>query len=154
MTVHSGNQTATANCQGTVSNNVIPPTNLTATCSANPSSINVGDSITWSAQAAGGTGSYTYSWSGSVNGSGQTQSLVYNTVGTKNATVTVHSGNQTATANCQGTVTNNVPPPTTLTATCTANPSSVNVGDTITWAAQATGGSGSYTYSWSSSTIG
>lgn len=130
------------------------PVTLTATCTANPSSVNVGDSITWSAQATGGSGSYTYSWSGSVNGSGQTQSLAYSVAGTKNATVTVRSGTQSVTASCQGVVNNNVPPVNNLSATCTANPSSINAGDTITWTAQPSGGDGNYTYSWSGAVYG
>ena len=137
------------------------PVTLTATCTANPSSVNVGDSITWSAQATGGSGSYTYSWSGAAYGSGQTQSLFYNVAGTKSATVTVHSGDQSVTANCQGYVNNNnvyyppYYPPTNqnLSAYCYATPGTVNIGNRVDWYASASGGNGNYSYTWSGSNI-
>ena len=142
--------------------NYTPPTpapvTLTATCTANPSSINAGGTITWTAQASGGDSNYTYSWSGAAYGSGQTQNLSYNVVGTKNATVTVHSGNQSATASCQGYVNDNYVPPyyptnQNLPAYCYASPGTVNAGNRVDWYASASGGNGSYTYSWSGSNI-
>ncbi len=67
------------------------PTELTATCSADDSSIKEGESVTWSASVSGGTAPYTYSWSGtdSLSGSGATASKTYSAQGTKSATLDV-----------------------------------------------------------------
>ena len=124
-----------------------PPGTITASCSAAPSSIIAGGSITWGATASGGTGNYTYSWSGtdSLSGTLRTTSMSYPLVGTKNASVTVTDGTNTAVANCTATVN----PPGSIIASCSASPSSVNAGGTITWSAAASGGTGNLSYSWS-----
>ncbi len=94
-----------AQCSGTV--NVDPV--LTATCSANPSPATIqqgqtGTTVQWSAVPSGGTGSYTYSWSGAVSGTDQTRSVIYTTPGTKNASVTITSGSDSVVANCSTNV--------------------------------------------------
>ena len=82
---------------------------LTASCSASPASINTGGSSTWTASAGGGTGSYTYLWTGTDSLTGTTTSVIktYSTAGTKTASVTVTSGGQTSTVNCTNSVTVN-----------------------------------------------
>lgn len=53
------------------------PLPISASCSAFPTSINVGESSRWTASASGGTGGpYTYTWSGTDNLSGITNSPV------------------------------------------------------------------------------
>ncbi|MGB8815769.1 MAG: hypothetical protein WCC74_00820 [Minisyncoccia bacterium] len=122
------------------------------TCSANPSSAIVGDSVAWNANALGGTGSYSYSWTGtdSLSGSNSSISKSYSSTGIKIGTVTVISGTQSATANCSANVTT-TPPPSTLTASCSANPSNIQTGNSVNWSSVASGGTGNYTYSWSGS---
>ncbi len=92
-----------------------PPASFQATCVASPQSIEVGNSVSWSATASGGTGSYTYSWTGSdaLSGSTANVSKIYSSAGTKNATVTVTSGSLQATAQCSLSVTTvpTTPPP-------------------------------------------
>ena len=74
---------------------------LTASCTATPS----GSSIAWAASAAGGTGNYTYSWSGAVSGSNQSGTVSYNPgSGTQNATVTVFDSNTSANATCSASI--------------------------------------------------
>ncbi len=123
--------------------------NLSISCAANPSSVNVGNTVTWTATANGGNGNYTYAWSGtdSLNGTHQTVSKSYNSTGTKSGTVTVTSGTQSLTAQCSVNVqeTQN----NTLAVSCYANPSNPYTGDQVTWGANASGGNGNYTYSWS-----
>jgi hypothetical protein len=121
---------------------------LIVSCSANPSTTNENGNIKWVTDVTGGNGSYTYSWSGTDGLTGNTKNVnkVYQFSGTKNATVTVVSGNKTKTANCSATVSQ---APIPLSVSCSANPSSVNQNGTITWTASAIGGNGSYTYSWS-----
>lgn len=90
-----------------------PPPTLTGSCSASPNPVVTNQLVTWSTTRSGGTGSYTYSWSGTDGLSGSTQdvSKAYSTTGTKNATVVITSGNQSITRNCSVTV--NVQPPQT-----------------------------------------
>ncbi|MEK9184641.1 MAG: PKD domain-containing protein [Patescibacteria group bacterium] len=82
---------------------------LTASCSANLTSINLGESVTWTAYAYGGNGSYTYSWNGNDslyynNSSSNWISARYANTGTKYVTLTVYSGNQTVTQLCNNQV--------------------------------------------------
>lgn len=79
-------------------------------CSGSPNPATTGSSMTWSVPTpTGGTGSYTYAWSGtdSLSGSTRTVSKTYSTTGTKNASVIVTSGAESATKNCS--ITANAP---------------------------------------------
>jgi len=145
VTVISGTQTATANCSATITTS---PIELSASCSATPSSVSVGGSIAWNATASGGSGSYTYSWTGtdSLSGSDSSISKTYTTAGSKLATITVVSGTETVTANCSATVTDLS---SDLTASCSANPGSITVGNVINWSSVVSGGTGNYSYLWS-----
>jgi len=144
VVVTSGNQTATASC----SVDVVNPTNLSVTCSANPSSVQIGQSTTFTAVVSGATASYNYSWNGACSGLNQSCSIAFYSSGTKTVTVTVVSGNQTASANCSVIVS---PPPV---VSCSANPSSVQTGQSTTFTASISGGAGTYGYSWSGACTG
>ncbi len=125
---------------------VIPT--LDGSCSASPTSINTGGSISWSASASGGTDSYTYSWSGTdgLTGTGSTASQVYSSAGAKTATVTITSGSQSVTRSCNATVNT---PVQNLVVSCYPTNSNVQAGNNITWNTSVSGGTGSYNYSWS-----
>jgi len=90
----------------TVSN---PP--VSGSCSASPTSIQTGQSSTWTANPSGGTGTYTYSWSGTNSLSGTTQSVskTYASTGTKTASVTITSGGNSTTAQCSNSVSVSAP---------------------------------------------
>ncbi len=139
---------------------------LTASCyPVNSSSVPAGSSITWAANASGGNGMYSYSWTGTdgLSGGNQSISMVYGTPGIKTASVTVYSGGQSMTANCSGSVnvygqnysynyygnynynTSYVQP---LTAACSASVNATGLGNSVVWNAQASGGNGYYQYSW------
>ena len=137
---------------------------LQASCYPMPLNIDEGDRATWQAQAYGGNGSYHFSWNGTdgLSGTGQSISKRYNNEGYKSATVTVRSGGQTVSRNCDGTLyvrdngyNNDYPyyyddynynyP---LSVSCSADSSAVNTGRTVRWNAFVSGGSGSYNYSW------
>jgi hypothetical protein len=124
------------------------PTALIVSCSATPSSVNEGESIKWNVQASGGDGEYTYDWSGTDGLSGTNKNInkIYQTSGTKNASVTVKSGSRTKVANCTAEVRDVVSP---LSISCSSNPSTVGQNGTIRWTANASGGDGNYSYSWS-----
>ena len=138
-----------------------PYTTLRVSCYPSQTSSYVGNTITWTAYASGGTGSYYYSWSGdeSLYGVGQSVTKSYAYAGSKTATVTLTSGNQTAVATCSAVTVNSSSysyPPVytsynypTLSVYCTANTTSVSTGSTVTWTAYASGQSGQVTYLWS-----
>ena len=150
VTVTSGKESTTANCSTTVVAQV--PT-LAVTCLASPSSVNVGSPITWSATATGGTGAYSYAWTGtdSLTGNSSVASNTYTTAGAKTATVTVTSGTQSTTANCSATVVAQTP---SLAVTCSSNPSSLQIGGSTAFMSNVSGGTGSYTYNWAGACSG
>jgi hypothetical protein len=138
---------------------------LQASCYPMPLNIDEGERATWQAQAYGGNGSYHFSWDGTdgLSGTGQSVSKRYNNEGYKSATVTVRSGNQTISRNCDGALNvrdngynyndypyyydnNNYNYP--LSVSCSADSSAVNVGRSVRWNAFVSGGNGSYNYSW------
>jgi hypothetical protein len=148
---------------------------LQVSCYSMPLSANVGDNVSWVANAYGGNGSYNYSWTGTdgLYGYGNQISKIYYTPGYKTASVTVISGGQSISKNCdsstniygQATYYNQYPTyPTNyysyspLSVSCTGdnNTTYYNNGynngyngyNGVTWTAYAQGGNGNYTYSW------
>ena len=66
----------------------------TVSCSASPTSVLLGQNVTWTGTITGGTPPFTYSWSGTnipTNPAPNTNpfAISYNTIGTKNAVLTV-----------------------------------------------------------------
>lgn len=80
---------------------------LGVNCSANPIAANTGQSVHFNAVPQGGSGTYSYSWSGDANGNTADSYQSYSTAGKKSATVTVTSGG--ARASCTASVTVNNP---------------------------------------------
>jgi plastocyanin len=82
----------TTNAQATIS--VTPA--LTASCSVSPATATVGQAVTWTATASGGTGIYSYSWSGEGVTGATTQQVSpsYPSPGVRTASVRVISGGQ------------------------------------------------------------
>lgn len=117
-------------------------------CVGSPSTVNTGQTVTWTATATGGDGSYTYAWTGdnSLGGTAAATSTSYSTAGTKNAQVVISSAGKSVTKTCSVVVT---VPTATLEGSCVASKSSAYPNENITWSAYATGGTGSYTYAWS-----
>ena len=91
-----------------------PP--LSVSCFASPNPAQVNQIVTFSAQASGGTGSYTYSWSGACTGNSQSCQQSFSLAGNYSATVTVKSGCQTKSATCSVTV--QAPPPPSCQDEC------------------------------------
>jgi hypothetical protein len=89
--------------------NVTTP--IEVSCSANASFAPVGTMVLWTASVSGGSGYYTYAWSGSdqIYGSLSSADVSYNTSGQKYAAVSVYSNGQTVTVNCSNIVTVGVP---------------------------------------------
>ena len=143
---------------------------LYASCYSTPTSAGVGSTISWRASISGGNGSYYITWTGtdSLYGNGTSISRSYSSAGTKNASITVTSGNQTTSYNCSNSVTiydynydynynynynnqyqYNYPTYTPVYVTCRANVTFAPAGTTVVWSAYASGGRGYYTYTWS-----
>jgi hypothetical protein len=81
--------------------------NLVAACFADRTSTTIGTPVTWSVEVTGGTGQYTYNWSGTdgLGGTGSSAVQSYGTTGAKNATVLINSGGQTISQACGDSVT-------------------------------------------------
>ena len=126
---------------------VIP--NVIVACYPNNYNTKTDQSVTWTANASGGNGSLSYSWSGTdgLSGSGSQASKTYSSASPKTAHVTVTSGGKTSSADC-GTVF--VEEQTqSLSGSCSVDDSNINLDESIRWRADASGGNGSYSYEWS-----
>jgi len=83
---------------------------IVATCSASPSSVDVGEQVTWTAIVSGGegVGSYTFDWLGDdpLEDEGDVNPAIvsYVTVGTKSGSVLITSGSQSKTQACDADV--------------------------------------------------
>ncbi|PIR85002.1 hypothetical protein COU15_03080, partial [Candidatus Kaiserbacteria bacterium CG10_big_fil_rev_8_21_14_0_10_45_20] len=101
---------------------------LDVSCGATPRTVTTGSTVQWFSFVSGGTGTYTYSWSGTDGLSSSVSNVykTYTTAGTKTGQVTVYSGGQSATATC-GTVQVSAPA-STPTVSLSANPTSIASG--------------------------
>jgi len=100
--------------------------NLQVSCYVNPSSAQVNQNVAFNATASGGTGSYSYNWSGACTGSAQNCSRLFTTTGAQMATVMVTSGSMTQSAQCSANITGGG-------TTCTPNHSQRCDGNAIYW---------------------
>jgi hypothetical protein len=129
-----------------------PPNNATldGNCTISPSSVGINQDVRFSANATGGNGSYTYSWTGTDGVSASSQSFTgrYQYPGYKTATVTITSGGQSISRSCSVSVDQNYISNNNMNVYCVASPTNANIGQNVVWTAYATGGNGSYTYSW------
>src|SRR5207302_577585 len=131
----------------------IAGTPLTVSFTTAPTTGTVGTSVSFTAQAAGDTAPYTFSWSfgdGSAKVAGgtlnpNTQSHTYNTKGTFTVTVNVTDANaKLATKTSVITITG-----TALTVAFTTAPTTGTVGTSVSFTANASGDTAPYTFSWS-----
>lgn len=115
---------------------------LAVSASASPNPAIVGDIVTFSASVSGGEGGYVYNWTGDCEGSDQTCVISFSSAGSYTATVEVTSGLEGASASATVEVSS------FLFVSASASPNPANVGDTVTFSATPSGGTGSYTYNW------
>jgi hypothetical protein len=134
-----------------------PPAPPTITCSANPLTVTSGGSVALSAVASSPEGRpLTYSWSassGAVSGSGNTATL--NTSGAPAGTITVTcnvTDSQGLTASATTRITVTAPQSAPPTISCSANPSTVTSGGSVTILSIGSSPEGRpLTYTWSTS---
>src|SRR5690606_13380479 len=133
---------------------VVEDDDLAVTCRPSDSTPEIGQSITWTADVDGGNGSYSYDWEGTNGLSGNTRTTTksYPSDGTKQAIVTVKSGNQTETALCKAVVEEEEEEEDDdLVVSCRPSKSRIDEGESVVWTATVDGGTGSYSYDWSGS---
>ncbi len=116
---------------------------------AMPPSGAVGQNISFTSSCTGGSGPLTFSWNfgDTTNASGANVTHAYTTGGTFNVILTV-TDTATGLASGNTSVTITVPPPLVLTSGPAATPNPANVGDTITFTADASGGAAPLTFKW------
>src|SRR5439155_672591 len=131
----------------------ITGTPLTLAFTTAPTTGTVGTSVSFTAQAAGDTAPYTFSWNfgdGTANVAGgttnpNTQSHTYNAKGTFTVKVNATSANaKLATATSSITISG-----TALTVSFTTAPTTGTVGTAVSFTAPAAGDTAPYTFSWS-----
>jgi len=77
---------------------------LIASCSASPNPANTNQTVTFVPSVSGGTGSYSYSWTGACNGYSQNCNNSFSSSGTQTAFLQITSESQTANTSCQVSV--------------------------------------------------
>lgn len=136
--------------------------NLSVSCYADDSRIDIGDSVTWKANVHGGNGNYHYDWDGTNGLSGSRSNVTkrYNSPGTKYASVRVTSGGRPITRNCGDVEVYDYNDDyydddryyddrdSSLRVTCSVNTTFAPVGTKVVWEARANGGNGNYRYDW------
>ncbi len=147
VTITSGTQSISRDCSAIVT--TVVNNNLSVSCNVGPSTADVDEDVDWSASAYGGTGSYSYDWSGtdSLSGSRSNITWSYNDAGTKRGIVTVTSGGESASASCTTRVVEEQSY-NDLNVSCYASPSYAQTGSRVNWYANVYGGDGDYDYDW------
>jgi uncharacterized repeat protein (TIGR01451 family) len=82
-------------------------TGINISCYASPNPVNVNQTVSFICNVSGGTGTYTYSWSGACTGSSSTCTNSFSSQGTQTATLFVTSGSQTNSATASVNVNQN-----------------------------------------------
>ena len=132
-------ETYSASVSVTINNN--PSVSISS--SQNPTDI--GNSVTFTASESGGTGTISYAWTvnGASEGSGATLDYSFGSAGSYTVEVTVtDSDGHTASY----TLTETVYSDPSVSISSSQNPT--DIGNSVTFTASPSGGSGSYTYQW------
>jgi hypothetical protein len=129
-------------------------TPLSVSCYASPNPANTNQTVTFYSNVSGGTGNYTYNWSGACTGSSSYCSRSFSYAGTYTANLSVTSGNESRTTSCSVTINQPQPSYPPLSVSCYASPNPANTNQTVTFYSNVSGGTGNYTYNWSGACTG
>jgi len=123
--------------------------NFDVTCRVSDTSIDEGDTVTYSVDIYGGNGSYDYDWDGDISGDGRTERVRFSKDGTKRVEVTVtdNDGNR-RTDSCPNVRVDNEDDNDDLRVSCRVSDTSVKTGDKVTYTAEVRGGNSPYDYDW------
>ena len=133
---------------------VTPPSPPSLSCSANPPQVTVGQLVQLTASGSSSTGApLTYEWAtnvGTIQGSGQTVQVNTSGVAPGSYVATVRASEATGLfADCTARFTVVAPPMNPPTASCSANPTSVQIGEAVNLTVQASSPDGRpLTYRW------
>jgi outer membrane protein OmpA-like peptidoglycan-associated protein len=134
---------------------VTPPSPPSLSCSANPSQVTVGQLVELTASGSSSTGAaLTYDWgvnAGTIQGSGQTVQVNTTGVAPGSYIATVRASEATTGlfADCTARFTVVAPPMNPPTASCSANPNNVQIGEAVNLTVQASSPDGRpLTYQW------
>ena len=134
---------------------VVAPALARPLLAASEPSLDAGQSVAFTASTSGGSGSYTYTWTGLPSGCAGTNSATIlcepDAAGGASTTVSVTDSNGVELTSAPLAITVS---PALGAPTVSASVSSLDVGQTVTLTATATGGSGGYAYSWSGAPAG
>ncbi len=134
----------TASCYA----NRLQDDDINVTCSVSDTYVEVGDTVTWTGRATGGTGGFTYSWSGAVIGTGSTRSRTFSTPGTYTATVIARdSSGNTASRTCASVVVEDEEEDD-FDITCRVTDTSIYTDERITFSVSIDGGRSPFRYRW------
>jgi uncharacterized repeat protein (TIGR01451 family) len=122
----SGAAAVTGTASVTINNGGNPGGALGVTITASPSPALVGQTVTFVALPTGGTGSYTYLWSGDCTGTGSTCQKTFGAAGIYTVSVLLSSGGQGVTGTASVTVNNG-------NNNCTPNYQQRCIGSNIFW---------------------
>ena len=125
------------------------------TLSASVSALDVGQSVTLTSSVSGGSGVYTFSWSGLPTGCESSNSLILVCAPTASGTFPV----VVSAEDSNGVEQSSVPlplvvSPPLVTPTVAVTASTLDVGQTVDLSASVSGGSGGYLFTWSGLPIG
>lgn len=122
------------------------PYPLSAAASAKPTSVDIGQPVTFNCAPSGGVSPYTYSWAfgDGSSGTGQSPSHTYLVAGSENAVCTVTDKSSTTATSAVAISVTSDPSVTTPAASL----SRADVGQTVQFTTSASGGSGSYQFKW------
>src|SRR3989454_1034843 len=147
----SGSPQQTANSQQSVTVSNPPPTPLTTSSTYSPTSPQVGQQVSFSGSASGGTSPYTFNWTfgDGSSGTGSTVTHTYTSAGTFTVVLTVKdSGSPQQTTSSQQSITVTSPPPPALTASFTYSPANPQIAQAVSFTGSASGGTQPYNFGW------
>src|SRR6267143_3456608 len=116
---------------------------------ANPTSVDIGQTVTVTAQATGGSGGYAYLWTGLPTGcsSSNIPTISCQPTATGTFPVTANITDSNGFSITSSTLSVTVSPDLSLTS-FTASPDKLDIGQTLTFAASASGGSGGLSFAY------